>query len=142
MHQDLASHAFGGISGKAVAFLRIKGNDGFDQADRADGDQIFRIFVYGLIFFDYMCNGRIPFGNQNVFCLQVTLGMFEYILFLRKESQLEMISRQHLKAHLITVYVNSWVFVLPSEKAENRESQKEKRVDRRRQRRLWFKTTF
>ena len=53
-----------------------------------------------------------------------------------------MISRQHLKAHLITVYVNSWVFVLFHLKKQRIEKQRGKKELTEDGKESYSKTTF
>lgn len=47
-------HAPRRIRGKAVPFLRVESDDSLDQSDRPDREQVFRVFLQVLIFFDHM----------------------------------------------------------------------------------------
>lgn len=78
-------HTSGSIGGQPVPFRRIECYDRFDKPDRADGDQIFRVFVKILIFFYYVGDKtEIPF-DENVFCLEVSLRiLLDVILLFRR----------------------------------------------------------
>ena len=61
VHENLILHASGGIGSQSGTLGRVEGGDAFDQADGADGDQIFLIGGLGVIFFRrLMLVGRAP----------------------------------------------------------------------------------
>ena len=75
-HQQFIVDTAGGIGSQPAAFGAVEGGDRFDQPDGADGNQVFRIFFYVLIFFNHMrYQAQVPF-NQNVPGLPVTLLVF------------------------------------------------------------------
>ena len=55
IHQQLVLDTFGGVCRQADIFIRLKGVHGFNQPDRADGQQIVLLCTYGVIFFHNMC---------------------------------------------------------------------------------------
>lgn len=52
IHQDFIFYTAGGIGSQTISLFRIERNYSFDQANRADGNQIFRIFT-GILVFPY-----------------------------------------------------------------------------------------
>ena len=87
MHEDLIFNAAGRVSPKAYAFIRIEGDDSFDQADGADGQKILRLFLTGLVFLHDMGDeAQIPL-DQDVLCFQITLRISLQIISLFRGSE-------------------------------------------------------
>lgn len=77
----------GRICSEAVALIRIKRHDCFDQSDRPDGKQIFGIFPQVLIFFDYVGDEpEIPF-DQDVLCIEVSLCISLNVILLFRRGE-------------------------------------------------------
>ena len=51
IHQQLVLDAFGGVCRQPDILIRLKGVHGFNQPDRADGQQIVLLRTYGVILF-------------------------------------------------------------------------------------------
>ena len=75
------------IGGQPVPFAGVKSSDRFDEADRSDGEQILRVFVEVLVFFDHMgYKAQISF-NQDVFCFEISFCIFLDIVFFFRRRQ-------------------------------------------------------
>ncbi|MNY72416.1 hypothetical protein D3C86_2109700 [compost metagenome] len=60
MHQDFILDTTGSKSGELRPLVRAVALDGFDQADGADGDQIFHVFAGVVEFFEVVDTMRCP----------------------------------------------------------------------------------
>ena len=87
VHEDFIFNAARRIGGQPVPFAGVKSSDRFDEADRSDGEQILRVFVEVLVFFDYMgYKAQISF-NQDVFCFEISFCIFLDIVFFFRRRQ-------------------------------------------------------
>ena len=64
VHEDFILNAPGGVSSQAGALGRVKAGNPLDEADGADGDQVFLIGTLGVIFFGRM-KQREGFARSN-----------------------------------------------------------------------------
>ena len=91
---------FAGVSGQSVVAVRIESGDGFDQSDGADRNQIFRIFIQVLVFFNDMSyKTKISF-DQDMFRFKVALRIFLQLVsfFCSGERWEKRIQEKHLLA--------------------------------------------
>lgn len=80
-------HAPRRIRGKPVPLIRVESDDRFDQPDRSDRDEVFRVFFEILIFFDDMCHEpEIPL-DENMLGFEVSLSVFLDVILLFRRSE-------------------------------------------------------